>query len=199
MCSSQTQTVALVTEQSLIVTQPLSLLPQLPESASLVAGRSSSHTPQLPDSLFALRHSNTMRHPVAAAHTEALSPQSQPHAATEFATVLKSLNHRPPRRYSPTRNFSLPTNHPEQTRNMGRYYTSALTSADQLALARGDKNHNLKLWTPKDVITYEEARKDLIPTNAHNALQRKVRITPVTVVIQGHTIGLTSGSYFISP
>ena len=82
---------------------------------------------------------------------------------------------------------------------MTRYYTSALTSADRLALARGDKNHNLRPWTPKDALIYEEARKDLMPTNTYVRLPKKVCIAPVTVVAKGHTSGLISSRHSVSP
>ncbi|KAF2036216.1 hypothetical protein EK21DRAFT_52619 [Setomelanomma holmii] len=44
-----------------------------------------------------------------------------------------------------------------------RYYSVALTKSDQDALVRGEENHNLKAWTPKDVVLHHESRKELIP------------------------------------
>jgi hypothetical protein len=44
-----------------------------------------------------------------------------------------------------------------------RYYAQALSTEDKAALARGDKNHNLKEWSGKDLIKHHEARKTLVP------------------------------------
>ena len=44
-----------------------------------------------------------------------------------------------------------------------RYYAAALTEEDMRALTCGEKNHNLKEWCGKDLITHHESRKDLVP------------------------------------
>ncbi|XPS71986.1 hypothetical protein M3J09_004154 [Ascochyta lentis] len=57
---------------------------------------------------------------------------------------------------------------------MTRYYATALTSTDKAALARGDENHNLKSWTPKDMILYEELRKSLVSNKLYIGPEKKV-------------------------
>jgi hypothetical protein len=44
-----------------------------------------------------------------------------------------------------------------------RYYSHALSTEDKDALAHGDHNHNLKPYTPKDVVMHHESRKELLP------------------------------------
>jgi hypothetical protein len=44
-----------------------------------------------------------------------------------------------------------------------RYYSHALTKEDKQALAQGEQNHNLKPYTPKDVVMHHESRKALVP------------------------------------
>ncbi|EDU48230.1 predicted protein [Pyrenophora tritici-repentis Pt-1C-BFP] len=51
----------------------------------------------------------------------------------------------------------------QATTKKATYYSHALSSSDKLALAHGEKNHNHKEWTPKDLVTHHEARKDLVP------------------------------------
>lgn len=68
---------------------------------------------------------------------------------------------------------------------MVRYYASALTSGDRDALARGDENHNLKSWTSRDLVLYEEARRELIPTTMYVGPGRKVCVIPFVVVTDG--------------
>ncbi|KAH7090720.1 hypothetical protein FB567DRAFT_520515 [Paraphoma chrysanthemicola] len=51
----------------------------------------------------------------------------------------------------------------QQPAKRARYYSTALTDADKDALARGEENHYLKVWTPKDVVMHHESRKALVP------------------------------------
>ncbi|KAF2130725.1 hypothetical protein P153DRAFT_355578 [Dothidotthia symphoricarpi CBS 119687] len=44
-----------------------------------------------------------------------------------------------------------------------RYYANALSEEDKEALTRGEKNHNLKDWTAKDMVHFHESRKELVP------------------------------------
>jgi hypothetical protein len=51
----------------------------------------------------------------------------------------------------------------QQMHKMARYYATALSKDDIQALVRGEKNHNLKQWLPKDLVIHHESRKDLVP------------------------------------
>jgi hypothetical protein len=44
-----------------------------------------------------------------------------------------------------------------------RYYAQALPAEDKSALSRGDKGHNLKEWSGKDLVAHHESRKALVP------------------------------------
>ncbi|RAR04336.1 hypothetical protein DDE82_004540 [Stemphylium lycopersici] len=44
-----------------------------------------------------------------------------------------------------------------------RYYAAVLSEEDTHALTRGEKNHNLKEWSSKDLIAHHESRKNLVP------------------------------------
>jgi hypothetical protein len=44
-----------------------------------------------------------------------------------------------------------------------RYYSHALSTEDKDALTYGEHIHNLKPYTPKDVVMHHDSRKDLIP------------------------------------
>lgn len=44
-----------------------------------------------------------------------------------------------------------------------RYYKQAFTDEDTEALARGEQNHNLKPWTPTDLVMHNEFLNDLRP------------------------------------
>ncbi|KAJ4353128.1 hypothetical protein N0V95_003662, partial [Ascochyta clinopodiicola] len=56
---------------------------------------------------------------------------------------------------------------------MPRYYASALTPTDHAALARGEKNHNLQSWTPKDLVLHAELKRKLVPVNLHLNVDNK--------------------------
>jgi len=43
------------------------------------------------------------------------------------------------------------------------YYSQALTEEDKQLLAFGEKNHNHKEWSVKDLVAHHEARGDLVP------------------------------------
>lgn len=49
-----------------------------------------------------------------------------------------------------------------------RYYSRALSSEDTAALVSGEKNHNLKVWTLRDMVIHHESRKALVPRCIHN-------------------------------
>lgn len=126
----------------------------------------SSQPPQLPNLPFVLRRSNAVRRKAANARPAQLSSMSSMQASTKSSTEPEQLvNNSRKHQHPPARNFSLPTHHAKQPRTMARYYAFTLSSNDKVALARGDKNHNLKSWTPKDLILFEETRKDLAPAN----------------------------------
>lgn len=44
-----------------------------------------------------------------------------------------------------------------------RYYPQALSIEEKLALAQGEKDHNLQEWSGKNLITHHEARRNLVP------------------------------------
>lgn len=48
-------------------------------------------------------------------------------------------------------------------KKMPRYYAQALTEEDKQALARGERNHNHKEWSGKDLVIHHGACKDLVP------------------------------------
>ncbi|KAF2115623.1 hypothetical protein BDV96DRAFT_599204 [Lophiotrema nucula] len=52
---------------------------------------------------------------------------------------------------------------PQEQPQKPRYYSTALSQDDKQALAVGEVNHNLKLWTAKHAIRLEESRKALAP------------------------------------
>jgi hypothetical protein len=61
---------------------------------------------------------------------------------------------------------------PPKSVKKGRYYSYALSEEDKDALTRGEKNHNLKSYTPKDLIMHHESRKELVPAGAINKLDK---------------------------
>jgi hypothetical protein len=67
-------------------------------------------------------------------------------------------SHSPERPSTPMSAFSFEVS-PKST----RYYAQALSADDETALARGDKGHNLKEWSGKDLVTHHESRKALVP------------------------------------
>jgi hypothetical protein len=67
-------------------------------------------------------------------------------------------SHSPERPSTPMSAFSFDVS-PKST----RYYAQTLSAEDKSALARGDKGHNLKEWTGKDLVTHHESRKALVP------------------------------------
>lgn len=69
-------------------------------------------------------------------------------------------------------------------RTPARYYASALSCEEHVALAKGDINHNLKLWTEKEVALLEGSRKDLLPTNTYFGPKDQVCIIPRFVVTE---------------
>ena len=187
MYFSKSQTVSPITGRPSPTPKPLSLPPQLFQLPFLVGGGPlSSHPPQFPDLPFTLRRANALRYSAPTVNIPQLSATISTQADIQDATVphLPANNNRR-RRQSPVRNFSLPTYHPEQPYTMSRYYATALTSEDRIALAQGIKNHNLKRWTPKNLILHEEARKDLMPAHTYIGPDDQVCIIPVIIVTDG--------------
>lgn len=148
-------------------------------------GPLSLHPPQLPDLPFEVRQSNAVDRSITEGLVQ-LSSTILTQADIEYAAVPEPpTNNKRRCRQSPARNFSLPTFHPTQPRTMTRYYPSALTPDDKTALAQGEQNHNLKSWTPKDLILQEETRKDLAPTNVYIGLDKQVCIIPSIIITDG--------------
>jgi hypothetical protein len=52
---------------------------------------------------------------------------------------------------------------PQPPATKGRYYSHALSDLDKHALAKGEENHNLKDWTPTDLLQYQDSRIELVP------------------------------------
>jgi hypothetical protein len=147
----------------------------------MAGGPLSSHPPQLPDLQFAPRQSST-----AIEERVELSSTILTQADIEYAAVPDpQTNNKRAHRLSPSRNFSLPNFHPMQPPKMARYYASALTHDENAALAEGQKNHNLKSWTAKDLILHKEAMKAIKPTNLYLGSDEQVCIIPVIVVTDG--------------
>ena len=182
MCYSQTHTIAPVAERPSLVTKSLSHQPQLLELSLRVHGDPlTSRPPRLPDLSFALQRSNAVRHS-ATNESVQLSPVILTQAEFEAAAVPE-----PPAnsRQSPVRKFNLSTHHLKQLRVMARYYVSALTLDDHVALTQGEENHNHKSWTSKDMVLFEELRKEIMPTNMYIGPDKHVCIIPVIIVTQG--------------
>jgi hypothetical protein len=49
-----------------------------------------------------------------------------------------------------------------------RYYSQNLTEEDKNALTVGELNHNLKEWTPNDLVRFQEGRLDLVHAGLEN-------------------------------
>jgi hypothetical protein len=65
-----------------------------------------------------------------------------------------------------------------------RYYSAALTEADKDALLHGELNHNLKAWTPKDLVLHHESRKALVPRVGINKLDKIDAIAQIDQAVQ---------------
>lgn len=63
---------------------------------------------------------------------------------------------------------------PSTTVKKGRYYIHALSTEDKDALAHGEHNHNLKPYTPKDMVMHHESRKELVPRGSGTDKLRKM-------------------------
>ncbi|KAJ4297545.1 hypothetical protein N0V90_005437 [Kalmusia sp. IMI 367209] len=61
--------------------------------------------------------------------------------------------------------MELPSSQQQQQQPRGRYYAHALTGEDKVALAIGEKNHNLREWTADDLVQYQVSRIELVPYN----------------------------------
>lgn len=165
-----------------IAEKAISLQPRLISRPHLTAGGPlSSHPPQL----HGVPHAPSQSGSALVAGAE-LSPTILTQADIEYAAVPEpATNSKPTRRPSPVLNFSLSTSRPKRPRKMARYYASALALSEKVALAEGQKNHNLKSWMAKDLILHKEALKDLNPTFLHTGCDEQVCIIPVIVVTDG--------------
>jgi hypothetical protein len=63
----------------------------------------------------------------------------------------------------PNIHTSFDTPLPSLPMKKGRYYSQALSHDDRHTLSHGVVNHNLKEWTPKDMVLHHESRKGLVP------------------------------------
>jgi hypothetical protein len=63
---------------------------------------------------------------------------------------------------------------PPQPAKNARFYSDALSEEDMEALARGELNHNLKVYTPKDMVMHHESRKALVPQGPGVSKLRKM-------------------------
>jgi hypothetical protein len=92
-------------------------------------------------------------------------------AGSNESSVVSDTEHRGPQAFysshasnSGSRSSSLSLHIPPlQPVRKARYYSNALSEEDKEALARGEVNHNLKEYTPKDVVMHHESRKALVP------------------------------------
>lgn len=160
----------------------LSLQLQLNGRRRLRAGGPlSQHPPRLPDLPFASHQSSTTVEERVEQSSTSLTQVDIEYAAVPEPPTNSERSHRP----SPVRNFSLPFYHPMQPRKIARYYASALTHDEKTALAEGQKNHNLKSWTAKDLILHEEALKDNKPTNLFIGPDEQVCIILMLIVTDG--------------
>jgi hypothetical protein len=73
-------------------------------------------------------------------------PQRDPHAIHDYQAYSNSSLVPPPPPFKTS-----------------RFYSNALNNEDKAALVRGELNHNLKVWTPKDLVMHHESRKSLVP------------------------------------
>jgi hypothetical protein len=88
-------------------------------------------------------------------HPDALSrPTSSISDESETRSYLASLPTSSHSEYS-----ALP---PPQADNV-RYYDHTLSKGDHDALIMGELNHNLRAYTPRDVVMHHESRKELVP------------------------------------
>jgi hypothetical protein len=173
----------------------LALQPQLNGRPRLGAGGPlSQHPPQLPGLPFASHQSSTTLEERVEQSSTSLTQVDIEYAAVPEPPTNSDRSHRP----SPFRKFSLPFYHPMQPRKIARYYASALTHDEKTALAEGQKNHNLKSWTAKDLILHEEALKDNKPTNLFISPDEQVCIIPMIIVTDDRRHVLTSSSCIIS-
>ncbi|EUC50386.1 hypothetical protein COCMIDRAFT_81868 [Bipolaris oryzae ATCC 44560] len=51
----------------------------------------------------------------------------------------------------------------DYTHKLPRYYANTLSKEDRHTLTYGEKNHNLKQWTGRDLVRHHESRRNLIP------------------------------------
>lgn len=144
-------------------------------------GPLSSHPPQPPDLLFAPCQSSTATEESIQLSSTILAQADSEDAAVPVPPTYNKRARRPPL----VRNFNLPMFYPVQPREMTRYYASALTHDEKTALAEGQKNHNQKSWTAKDLILHREALKDLKPTIVYTGSDEQVCIIPVIIVTDG--------------
>ncbi|KAF2847200.1 hypothetical protein T440DRAFT_358469, partial [Plenodomus tracheiphilus IPT5] len=51
------------------------------------------------------------------------------------------------------------------------YYSQALSNEGRQALTMGEKNHNLRAWSPQDAVNHHESRKELVPHIHHEDIK----------------------------
>lgn len=185
MCFSLIPVVRPAAEPPLVDSRSASLPPQLPEVSFPSIDSASADPPRIPELHFSLRRSNAVRRSATFTNAGDSSPQSQSTAHTELDHTAQPAKNGISRRSSPSRNYSLPIYQPKQPWATTRYYALNLTPIDRVALARGDQNHNHKLWTPKDVRMYEEGLIDLMPTNRYKGPDGQMHMVPHIVVTNG--------------
>lgn len=78
------------------------------------------------------------------------------------------------------RNFSMDnpvsmSSQSPQRRMSSRYYSVVLSDEDRTALATGELNHNLKVWSDRDLVQHHTSRIELVPwTNKRQAAIAKI-------------------------
>jgi hypothetical protein len=83
---------------------------------------------------------------------------------SDFASDLQQRDPQPAYSYHAYSNSSLSSDVPPPLPfKKGRFYSNALSSEDKAALVHGELNHNLKVWSPTDVVMHHESRKSLVP------------------------------------
>lgn len=68
---------------------------------------------------------------------------------------------------------------------MSRYYPSALSVEDHVALVKGEQNHNCKSWTQKDRIAFEQSRRELLPPGTYLGPCQQVCPVPKIILTEG--------------
>lgn len=151
-------------------------------------GSSLTSSPQLRGRPFALRRSNAVRYAPTKDFVY-LSPTVLTQSHIEDVAVPEFQNQNSRLQQGPVvQNFNSTTHHSRKPRVMARYYEKALSTEDRVALARGEKNHNLKSWTPKEMVIYGDTRQDFTTSNTCVGYNKQEFWMPVITVTEGRTI-----------